>query len=85
MSFLNERATKYLLTGYLTLLFGGNLLECTNREIDRVGVRAGRAIISDSDRNGLAVLGVGKVDLLAAEGGLLARVSITVLICHTCQ
>lgn len=70
------------LTGDLALLLGGDLVEGTLRQVDVVASAAGRASVSDGDSDGLAVLRVGDLHLLAAEGRLLAEVTVALSFCR---
>ncbi len=54
-------------TGYFAFFFGGNLGEGTNRKVDAVPVIARWALIGDGDRDGLPVVRVGDLNLLAAK------------------
>ena len=70
------------MTAFARRVRGGNGVEGTDGEIDRVRVCAGRAVVSDSDLDGFAVLGVGDLNLLSTEAGTCAGVAVTPLICQ---
>lgn len=67
-------------TGDHALLLGSNLGERTNRKVNGVAVDTGGAVISDGHCDRLAVLGVGDLDLLSAQGRFVARVAVAILI-----
>ena len=54
------------------------MLESSLRKIDGVPVLTGWASIGNSDGNGIAVVGVGNLDLRSAEAGVSTRVTIAV-------
>jgi len=58
----------------------GDLLECTWRKIDRIGVCAGRAVIYQYDSHRLAVIRVRDVHTTATERGPFRGDSVTVLV-----
>lgn len=63
-----------------TLIKGSNLLEGTKGKVDRVGVRASRAVIGNGNSHRLVVLRVGDLNLFTTEAGLIARVAVASLV-----
>lgn len=77
---INHLGDELPLDGNLAFGLCGNLSERTDRQVDRVAVRAGGAIIGNGHGDGLAVIGVGDLNLLSAERRLVTRVAIAVLV-----
>lgn len=63
-------------TGNFAFFLSGNLGERTDRQVDRVNVRAPRASIFNGHNNGLAIVLVSNRHFLAAERGLHAGVAV---------
>lgn len=80
----NERKMRLLLKvpsdGNHALSGLGDLVEGTSGEIKRVLVCAGWASISNSGNDGLAVVVIGDVDLLAAETRLLVESTVAAVV-----
>jgi len=77
---LNHLRDEPPLDGNLAFGLCGNLGERTDRQVDRVAVRAGRAIIGNGHGDALSIVGVDDFNLLSAERRLVARVAIAVLV-----
>ena len=67
--------------GHIALLLSGNLEERLVGKVEVVLVAAGRAGVSDSDTDSLAVVGVCQRDLATTVGGLLREITVALRLC----
>jgi len=71
---------KLPLDGHHSFFCGSNLVEGTLGEINAVPVGARGAVVRNGDSDGLAIVCVDDLDLFAAQGRRIARITVTVLV-----